>query len=1080
MIKKEHDNEFAKAKNILETNYNILLKHQKNEVDKDTIINELIRQKEAAVLIIDNIEQKLNEEFLLAENKLTQAWWEELSDEWKELLLFNIDYTKRLIETNNEYNSFIGTHESLYEDLGGHTYISQTYNDIPFIISELQKLKHLYIFNLKDNKEIEDISPLLSITNLESIELELLDSADISTLTILTQLKKLKISVANIDDFKVLTKLHNLKSLTICSDKLVNLIFLSQLINLEELKLQTPNNSNYKVLPKLNKLKSLTIFSSKIDNLIFLNQLINLEELSLQTPRVSNYYPLVLLKKLKKLGVSGAIMDELPKLDSLVVLEELYLSNTPTNDFSDISNIQDFRNSFNLEKLKKLTIIDDSLYSLIFIAELSGLIELKISIKEVDIKHLSRLTNLKSLTLKQNSDYDGDITEDYSELENLQKLEFLEIDNHGIDDISALARLKRLNSLKIIKNYADLTPLSSLKNLTKLVLEDNRADLASISNLVNLTDLEITSSIWELKPLDNLINLREINISNHGISDLTPFSKLINLQKINISENSISDLTPFSKLINLQEINITGTCVTDLSPLSNLINLRVLKIDNSGVDLSPISHLSNIQIIRYSSNHEPAPDIDTGNLNTAWWNNLSELWKDEMLFNIKLKPNPNDTTTYISSESDIDTNKIKKQVINDIELTVYTIQEMLDMLFRIRAFELIHTSQIDDLLPLVVLTNLRVLNLSDYNNDISPIMFLINLEELDLSCFYTEKHDIWNSGPDHLKMDLSPLINLRNLRKLDLKGWSLPGIYFDRDTYLNPLKGLTKLTHLALSYNSCNLSPITNLVQLKELMLSYNKADLTPISNLVNLTKLNLFDNRDNDLTPLTKLKNLSELNLGGFFYANYDEYDEVGDTPKYLYNFRNTAKLDPIGKLLNLKTLNLPFNTADLSPLKNLTKITTLNLNGNTAELSPLSNLVQLKKLDIRANINDLSPLENLVQLTELNLGVADTFENNEKGKPETEYIINNGDLDPLWKLKNLKILNLEGNTKNLYPISKPTNLEVLDLSLSTEDLSPIRSLVNLSDLSLKAVWCDNISKIDELLKTIKSKGGVVNEGGW
>jgi hypothetical protein len=263
-------------------------------------------------------------------------------------------------------------------------------------------------------------------------------------------------------------------------------------------------------------------------------------------------------------------------------------------------------------------------------------------------------------------------------------------------------------------------------------------------------------------------------------------------------------------------------------------------------------------------------------------------------------------------------------------------------------------------------------------------------------------------------------------------------------------------------------------------MLSYNKADLTPISNLVNLTKLNLFDNRDNDLTPLTKLKNLSELNLGGFFYANYDEYDEVGDTPKYLYNFRNTAKLDPIGKLLNLKTLNLPFNTADLSPLKNLTKITTLNLNGNTAELSPLSNLVQLKKLDIRANINDLSPLENLVQLTELNLGVADTFENNEKGKPETEYIINNGDLDPLWKLKNLKILNLEGNTKNLYPISKLTNLEVLDLSLSTEDLSPIRSLVNLSDLSLKAVWCDNISKIDELLKTIKSKGGVVNEGGW
>lgn len=79
MHKKDPRNEFEKAKNILETNSSLLLKYQKGEVDKNTLINILIKQNDTIASLMVNIEQRLTGKFALYENDLTQKWWEDRS-----------------------------------------------------------------------------------------------------------------------------------------------------------------------------------------------------------------------------------------------------------------------------------------------------------------------------------------------------------------------------------------------------------------------------------------------------------------------------------------------------------------------------------------------------------------------------------------------------------------------------------------------------------------------------------------------------------------------------------------------------------------------------------------------------------------------------------------------------------------------------------------------------------------------------------------------------------------------------------------------------------------------------------------
>jgi len=217
--------------------------------------------------------------------------------------------------------------------------------------------------------------------------------------------------------------------------------------------------------------------------------------------------------------------------------------------------------------------------------------------------------------------------------------------------------------------------------------------------------------------------------------------------------------------------------------------------------------------------------------------------------------------------------------------------------------------------------------------DLSGLEHAVNLEYLVLGLGGNQIRD----------MDISPLANLVNLRRLSLGARNQI-----RD--ISPLANLIKLEGLFLSGTQIrDISPLANLVNLTDLGLSFNQIrDISPLANLVNLSELNLRSNQVRDISPLANLTNLRTLWLCG---------NQIRD-------------ISPLANLINLRTLWLGSNeVSDISPLSNLTNLWTLDLDYNQiTDISPLSNLNNLWMLHLRHNrISDISPLLAIEWLLEL-----------------------------------------------------------------------------------------------------------------
>ncbi len=190
-------------------------------------------------------------------------------------------------------------------------------------------------------------------------------------------------------------------------------------------------------------------------------------------------------------------------------------------------------------------------------------------------------------------------------------------------DVSPLANLVNLESLRIEDLYVKSLPIENYKNLKKLYVyyagEDvtpfvKNADTLEILDLTapNIEDYAFLSSFTNLKTLhinsphfdsDDLQYLPE-TIENLSftyckkIQDLTFLSKLTNLKALKLDTCSVEDLSPLTELTNLRTLEITNNVVADLTPLSQLQNLRTLDITNNRVtDLSPLASLKNLSSI---------------------------------------------------------------------------------------------------------------------------------------------------------------------------------------------------------------------------------------------------------------------------------------------------------------------------------------------------------------------------------------------------------------------------------------------------------------------------------------------------
>ena len=234
--------------------------------------------------------------------------------------------------------------------------------------------------------------------------------------------------------------------------------------------------------------------------------------------------------------------------------------------------------------------------------------------------------------------------------------------------------------------------------------------------------------------------------------------------------------------------------------------------------------------------------------------------------------------------------------------------------------EPVNKNGVSDFTPLLALTNLRALDLS--NCSVSDISFLAKLTQL------TSLHLSGNPISD-----VSVLAELTELGMLHLRDTSVSDI--------SALSGLRQLSNLSLSGTSVSdISPLAALTQLTQLDLRGN--NISNISLLADLTQLKWLDlqgNNISDISPLADLTQLTHLLLGG---------NAISD-------------ISALSGLTQLTSLNLSGNeTSDVSPLAGLTQLTGLYLSNNTiGDVSPLAGLTQLKVLSLNRNsILDVSPL--------------------------------------------------------------------------------------------------------------------------
>ena len=194
----------------------------------------------------------------------------------------------------------------------------------------------------------------------------------------------------------------------------------------------------------------------------------------------------------------NTIMDLSP-LSEMKCLSELYLSGNPISDIAVLSDIP------------TLTLLD---------------------VSDTFVTDLSPLTGSRVQTLYL---FNTPI-EDYSVLSSLQQLEALKVNRLDSDDIVECGRLDRLLSLYLWDSSAltDLTPLLGLTRLEFLDLTNN--------GLTDITGIECFASLDFFCLISN------------PVSDLSPITKLNRITGLNIVGLSLSDYTFITQIPSLERV----------------------------------------------------------------------------------------------------------------------------------------------------------------------------------------------------------------------------------------------------------------------------------------------------------------------------------------------------------------------------------------------------------------------------------------------------------------------------------------------------------------------------------------------
>ncbi len=562
-----------------------------------------------------------------------KAWWSSLDSEWKQYFKSRFKVAASDSVDMAQLYQFVAV-DSL--NLSRNQKIKHLRS-----LSELRDLKFLDI----SHTSIADLSPISTITLLESLDLANTPTTAIKFIKYSDRLRYLDISNTQIEDISELANLSNLQVLRAANTPIQSFAVLNQFKSLQELNLNESGFNNIENIKDLSSLQSLSLNKNYILNFSLLAKLTSLVKLELSETNFEDLSPLASLTKLVYLDITSSLVSDLSPVTSLSSLKKIAADETklsPEDATSFVRNhpetllihhVKDLQSwweslsnawkkalisinpSLDLEKPRievltstlnfpTLNLDDSGIESLVPVVRFVALNSLSISnnTKVDNLRPLQEVKSLRQLTAKNTSVQDGAVLQ-----ENLL-LERIDLEGSPILSIAELSVLPKLSYLNV--NASQVKEVEFPEFLQK------RPDVSIIyrsDSLFNwwqgldadwkqvLSEQFKLSSSPTTDELHHLTAVASLALEKVSFTSLEPLTIFTNLRKLVVFDSPTRVLTPLSQLTKLTSLTLSQMPAIDYLPIANLVALEELDLSNTGIEeLLALSKLTNLKRLNLS------------------------------------------------------------------------------------------------------------------------------------------------------------------------------------------------------------------------------------------------------------------------------------------------------------------------------------------------------------------------------------------------------------------------------------------------------------------------------------------------
>ncbi len=674
--------------------------------------------------------------------------------------------------------------------------------DRPIYISDLESITDLDL----DNCNISDLTGLEYFNNLRFLNLSNNQITDLSSLTYFTDLTGLNASNNTIADITPLANLTQLVFLDLSGNQITQVDLLANLTNLGLLSIGVNPISDITPLSNLTNLNVLYLFNMGISDITPIINLTNLTALKLNNNQITDLTPLMNLNNLMDLNLKNNSIDLTEGTTNYDILFSLYNrgircditgylfpddhSDTPENatpisiDFTNSGWINnDYDQDYFVFTLTEDThirfysqspiepqLFDSSMnqietnsYSRFNILLASGTYYIKITSTEAWYYEFSLTVYNPDDEIQFNDANLEQFIRDMINIhdvplyrEDLLSISYLDISNHGINDLTGLEYLSNLNYIDLQNNnITDITPLLTVTQLQTVWLSGNPIDIT-----------EGTDNYDVLLYFNNQGIECDLRIDEYGNDPMDATS--IDLNSSQEGFINYPDDQDWFVFTLRETTNVRIDISSGLSMRLDLFDKDINPL-NQGDNYSPIS----IQLLRGTYYINVSGEISDYQLNFQLENSPQEIHFNDINLENAIR---NQIGIYDRPLFPVDVENIRDLIATGQNITDLT---GIEYLIHLRNLDL-SCNQITDITPLETLVTLRNLNLNGNQiTDISTISSLNRLNQLALN--------------DNQISDITALTSLTYLNTLELIN--------NQITNLSPLQDLFNLSEIELANN---------------------------------------------------------------------------------------------------------------------------------------------------------------------------------------------------------------------------------------------------------------------------------------